>query len=131
MVKCSNLNLSMHHSRHSIAMKQSFSFYRLIHFIEIVIVTSLFLIALILLTFNHPRKIIGNHPCLSFISTCGCQADERGSNQNVISFSLFGNLSDPSLSVRYVQPLKALTANISRVYPGEILLPHKNKNKFI
>ncbi|XP_057376919.2 uncharacterized protein LOC130698156 [Daphnia carinata] len=110
-------------------MKQSFSFYRLVHFTEIATLTSLLLVALILFTLLHPRNTIGSHSCLSFISTCGCQTDERGPNQNVISFSLFGNLSEPSLSVRYVQPLKALTANISRIYPDWIVRIYHNFSK--
>lgn len=107
-------------------MKQSLSCYRLFHFIKVAIITSLFLIAFILVTQSVNRPLIGNNDCHSFISTCGCEADKRGPHQSVIAFSLFGDLSDPSLSARYVQPLKALAANISRVYPGEIVLANSN-----
>jgi hypothetical protein len=46
--------------------------------------------------------------------------DRRGPNQSVVSFSLYGDLTDPAVSDRYIRPLRALTANISRIYPGNL-----------
>ena len=59
--------------------------------------------------------------CHSFASLCSCQADRRGLHQNVISYSLYGNFSDPKLFTRYVEPIKIILANISQSYPGKQL----------
>jgi hypothetical protein len=108
-------------------MRQSYSYYRLVNFIKLVVVIDMFLIAtfvtLLTKSFNKHREdvIISHHnntTRLSLISTCSFEADLRGPNQSVISFSLYGDLSDPAISIRYIQPLRALTANISRIYPG-------------
>ncbi|EFX76533.1 hypothetical protein DAPPUDRAFT_322288 [Daphnia pulex] len=55
-----------------------------------------------------------------------CEADLRGPNQSVVSFSLYGDLSDPAVSDRYIRPLRALTANISRIYPDWIVRIYHN-----
>lgn len=107
-------------------MRQTYSFYRLVNFIKLVIY--LFLVAAFVMLFTKSFKngeIINirdfnNSLCLSSISTCSCEADLRGPNQSVVSFSLYGDLTDPAVSDRYIRPLRALTANISRIYPGNL-----------
>ena len=53
-----------------------------------------------------------------FVSYCSYEADRRGLNQNVISFSLYGNFSNERHFTRYVDPIKIILSNISQVYPG-------------
>ena len=53
-----------------------------------------------------------------FVSYCSCKADRRGLNQNVIAYSLYGNLSNHDTFTRYVDPIKMIIANISQFYPG-------------
>ncbi|XP_046448599.1 uncharacterized protein LOC124197263 [Daphnia pulex] len=69
---------------------------------------------------------LNNSLCLSSISTCSCEADRRGPNQSVVSFSLYGDLTDPAVSDRYIRPLRALIANISRIYPDWIVRIYHN-----
>ena len=58
-------------------------------------------------------------------SLCSCESDNRGFNQNVIAFSLYGNFSDPRHYERYVNPMKSILETINQVYPGKLfqLLP--------
>ncbi len=101
-------------------MKQSFSAYRLVNLLRIATILVLFMFLSLTLPFYRNKfENITNQPSPSFRSTCGDEADARGPNQSVIAFSLFGELTDVTLFVRYVLPLKALAANISRAYPGK------------
>ena len=61
----------------------------------------------------------------NFSSLCSCESDNRGFNQNVIAFSLYGNFSDPRHYERYVNPMKSILETINQVYPGKLfqLLP--------
>jgi hypothetical protein len=52
------------------------------------------------------------------VSYCSWEADRRGPQQNVISYSLYGNFSDPKHFKRYAEPIKFILANISQFYPG-------------
>ena len=52
------------------------------------------------------------------VSMCSSKADERGFHQNVIAYSLYGNISDPKVFSRYVDPIKSILVNISQSYPG-------------
>ena len=51
-------------------------------------------------------------------SYCSGKADRRGPNQNVISYSLYGNFSDPRHYNRYAGAISYVLSNISQVYPG-------------
>ena len=53
-----------------------------------------------------------------FLSLCSCESDNRGFNQNVIAFSLYGNFSDPQHYEQYVNPMKSILETINQVYPG-------------
>lgn len=101
-------------------MKQSFSAYRLVNFLRIATILALFVfLSLTLPFYRNKLETIISQPSPSFRSTCGDEADARGPNQSVIAFSLFGELTDVTLFSRYVLPLRALVANISRAYPGK------------
>ena len=52
------------------------------------------------------------------VSYCSMESDLRGSHQNVISYSLYGNFSDPQHYLRYAEPIKYILSNISQFYPG-------------
>lgn len=53
------------------------------------------------------------------MSYCSRKADRRGPKQNVISYSLYGNFSDPSHYNRYAAPLiNYILSNVTQVYPG-------------
>ena len=54
-----------------------------------------------------------------FASLCSCKADGRGLHQNVIAYSLYGNLSEPNIFRRYVDPIKSTLDTVKRVYPGK------------
>ena len=103
-------------SEQLVTMKQSFSAYRLVNFLKVVTVFILFVLFTFTAAFYRKYENNTDQCCQS---TCGSVADARGPNQNIVSFSLFGNLTDPALSTRYVLPLRALVANISRAYPGK------------
>jgi hypothetical protein len=59
-------------------------------------------------------------------SYCNGKADRRGLNQNVISYSLYGNFSDPRHYNRYAGAINYILSNISQVYPGK---PNQFKRK--
>jgi hypothetical protein len=52
-------------------------------------------------------------------SYCSKEADNRGPHQNVISYSLYGNFSDPQHYARYTGLIKHILFNISQVYSGD------------
>ena len=90
-------------------------------FVIVFIYFALFKDALIIGT----RRTIIPETCLrfnhqQFVSTCSCKADNRGLGQKVIAFSLYGNFSHSGHVHRYVEPMKAILANITRAYPGNI-----------
>ena len=53
-----------------------------------------------------------------FESYCSSAADRRGPHQDVIAITVYGNLSDPYIATRYIEPMNKLIANFSQVYPG-------------
>ena len=55
---------------------------------------------------------------MTMSSYCSLEADRSGPRQNVISYSLYGNFSDPGHYFRYAEPIKFILSNISQVYPG-------------
>ncbi len=59
--------------------------------------------------------ILLGDPVTSF---CSGKADRRGPNQDVISYSLYGNFSDPRHYNRYAGAISYILSNISQVYPG-------------
>lgn len=52
------------------------------------------------------------------VSYCSGEADYYGPNQNVISYSLYGDFSNARHYARYAEPIKYILPNISQVYPG-------------
>ncbi len=57
------------------------------------------------------------------ISTCSCTADQRGPNQSVVAYSLYGPYStDPDVFSRYVSPIKENVAKIKKVYKGNNII---------
>ena len=59
--------------------------------------------------------VTSSDPVLSY---CSAEADKFGPNQNVISYSLYGDFSNPRHYARYAEPIKFILPNISQVYPG-------------
>jgi hypothetical protein len=59
--------------------------------------------------------IVSSDPVTSY---CSGKADGRGLKQNVISYSLYGNFSDPQHFNRYAGAISYILSNISQVYPG-------------
>ena len=53
-----------------------------------------------------------------FQSYCSSSADRRGPHQKVIAYSLYGDFTDSTIFTRYVEPLKMILQNITKVYPG-------------
>lgn len=51
-------------------------------------------------------------------SKCSQQSDSRGKHQKVVAFSLFGELSDPSINFRYLLPLIENAKSLPLKYPG-------------
>ena len=72
----------------------------------------------VVLTIRLPRNTDQQREPDSVVSYCSLQADQRGPHQNVISYSLYGNFSDPKHFKRYAEPIKFILANISQFYPG-------------
>ena len=70
-----------------------------------------------------PRFLIisidGNESADPVTSYCSGKAHRRGLNQNVISYSLYGNFSDPRHYNRYAGAISYILSNISQVYPGD------------
>ena len=61
------------------------------------------------------RLIVNSDPVVSY---CSKESDSRGYHQSVISYSLYGNFSDPKHFRRYTGAIKYILSNISQVYPG-------------
>ena len=55
------------------------------------------------------------------VSTCGCRGDQRGRHQNVIGFSLYGNLFDEEMQKRYVEAMVRVADQVRSAYPGWIV----------
>lgn len=58
----------------------------------------------------------------SFNSTCSRAADERGPNQRVIAYSLYGDFSREDVFHKYLSPLKRTISLIPLIYPGITLI---------
>lgn len=59
---------------------------------------------------------------LEIVSKCSRKADARGRGQKVTAFSLYGELSDPSVSLfRYVEALIENAHDFASKYPGNEL----------
>ncbi len=54
----------------------------------------------------------------SHMSVCSERADQRGLNQKIISYSIYGNFSSPSVVNRYLKPLSKIVDQVSAIYPG-------------
>ena len=69
---------------------------------------------------SSPLKIesTGNLEFPSFVSYCSSKADSRGAHQNVIAFSFYGDFSNSTFVIRYLEPLKMSLQNISQAYPS-------------
>ena len=65
--------------------------------------------------FKWPNQIDSDGQMVSY---CSLEADRRGPNQNVISYSLYGNFSDPKHFERYAEPIKFILPKIKQFYPG-------------
>ena len=57
----------------------------------------------------------------SAISTCGCRGDQRGHHQKVVSFALFGNLSEEQTHDRYVEAMENVADQVRSAYPGWVV----------
>ena len=66
--------------------------------------------------FNWPYQIKSDDQMVSY---CSLEADRRGSNQNVIAYSLYGNFSDPKHFERYAEPIKFILPKMKQFYPGD------------
>ena len=63
-------------------------------------------------------------------STCSYEADERGFNQSVISYSLFGKPDeDDNVRKRYFSTISDKAGRIARYYPGWIMRVYHNLTK--
>ena len=63
--------------------------------------------------------IVNSYHKKTYPSYCSKEADSRGPHQNVISYSLYGNFSDPKHFNRYTGAIKYILSNITQVYPGD------------
>ena len=91
-------------------------------YINVFIVFCFILFALLLSALgehNLPKTpLIITDPYDGFKTTCSQDADRRGSNQKVFSFSLFGNFLEANMSRRYLKPLEVIAAEINNYFPG-------------
>lgn len=63
-------------------------------------------------------------------SMCNQQADSRGSNQSVVSYSLFGDPEKDSIVLkRYFSSLESRAIRIAKVYPGWVMRIYHNLTK--
>ncbi|XP_032791049.2 uncharacterized protein LOC116928079 [Daphnia magna] len=53
-----------------------------------------------------------------FNSTCNHRADKRGHHQQVIGYSMYGDLAQINLARRYLKPLAETTQKIPQIFPG-------------
>jgi hypothetical protein len=65
------------------------------------------------------------HLPTSFNSTCSLAADGRGSNQKVIGYSIYGNLSQPHVFRQYLKPFIETLKEIPNRYPGKKIFCRK------
>jgi hypothetical protein len=68
-----------------------------------------------LVLFKRPYQIESDGQMVSY---CSLEADRRGPNQNVISYSLYGNFSDPDHFKKYAQSIELILPKIKQFYPG-------------
>lgn len=54
----------------------------------------------------------------SYVSVCSGRADKRGPNQKIVSYSIYGNFSNPGVVNRYLKPLIETVNQVSAIYPG-------------
>ncbi|XP_068213707.1 uncharacterized protein [Palaemon carinicauda] len=60
------------------------------------------------------------------ISSCSEEASARGPNQRVVSYSYFGNTSDPGLYNRYFSEIRARAIEIQQHYPDFVMRVYHN-----
>jgi len=85
---------------------------------KILLILLLFAVALIYRNGNIYYHLVINSDALIHPSFCSKEADSRGPHQNVISYSLYGNFSNPQHYARYTGLIKHILFNISNIYPG-------------
>jgi hypothetical protein len=69
---------------------------------------------------RSPASVVGR-------SSCSREADRRGSNQSVVSYSLFGHPDEnDQVLKRYFSSIEARAARIRRYYPGWIMRVYHN-----
>lgn len=74
---------------------------------------------LVILTLLVVHQLLMRLEDLQLQSTCSFTADQRGFNQSVVAYSLYGPYStDPDTFSRYVSPIKENVARIKQVYKG-------------
>ena len=81
------------------------------------------------LTYDNDRSCDCNSSRQSVVirSTCNQDADQRGSNQSVVSYSLFGRPhQDDSVRRRYFSSMENKAVRIARYYPGWIMRVYHN-----
>lgn len=54
-----------------------------------------------------------------FNSTCSRAADRRGPHQKVISYSIYGDFSQPDIVRKYLKPFRETIKTIPVIYPGK------------
>ncbi len=67
------------------------------------------------------------HPVVTIRSTCSQAADIRGSNQSVVSYTLFGQPhQDDNVRRRYFSSIENKAVRIARYYPGWVMRVYHN-----
>ena len=85
---------------------------------KVLLILLFFAVALIYSNGNIYYHLVINSDALIYPSFCSKEADSRGPHQNVLSYSLYGNFSNPQHYSRYTGLIKHILFNISNIYPG-------------
>lgn len=110
-------NMSNLHDRRCI----SWVYLRKLAICLITLVTLLF-ISVLYAPILQEAKFFIVKPQGPFKSTCSYSADQRGPNQRIISYSIYGNFSHENLFRKYLIPFKDTLKSIPSIYPGKLKL---------
>jgi hypothetical protein len=60
---------------------------------------------------------------------CSIESDLRGHHQRVVTYSIYGNASDPVMFYRYYSLMKQISLNVEKQYPGWVIRFYHNFNE--
>ena len=60
---------------------------------------------------------------------CSIESDLRGHHQRVVTYSIYGNASNPVMFYRYYSFMKEISLNVEKQYPGWVIRFYHNFNE--